>query len=229
MISLSNMRTSQIEELATRLSKGEGREEFLLAVSRFLTALTPDGGADEDLIFVTGKRLSSHHIWDYVPATKLGMALRGVPDKAAALFLERAQDNYRRDVLAATVVPQGKDSHAAKQRAARNVVNGPKSRAYGTLDVQKSPQPPSMKAKHAADSSTTILSVQLPPSPSSEALSRAAINALFGQTVTTVVRHRTAAERAMQRQFEANKKSRKLAVIKDAEDKKPKSPSHPHR
>lgn len=99
MISLGNLRTSQIESMAVRLSQGVDVEEFLLAAKRFLSTLPLDGGADDDLIFMTGKRLTSHGIWNYVPALSLRDALQGAFPEAVNLFLEKAPLDYRQNVL----------------------------------------------------------------------------------------------------------------------------------
>jgi hypothetical protein len=99
MLSLSNIRTSQIETLKDQLTAGDGVKEFVDACYRFLNGVTDDQGADSDLVYMTGKRLSSHDVWSKVPAPALGMALRGIPRATIDVFLEHALEGYRNIVV----------------------------------------------------------------------------------------------------------------------------------
>ncbi|KQS95369.1 hypothetical protein [Rhizobium sp. Leaf386] len=122
MLSISNLRTSQLEDLAERIPKGECVDELVDATRRFLSNISLDGGADSDLVFMSGKRLAAVGVWNSIAPPKLAKALKGVPRETVELFLERAAAGYKYAVLDAMAVPEQQKGKAIKGKRARKWV-----------------------------------------------------------------------------------------------------------
>lgn len=99
MISIATLRTSQLEELASALARGDRAGELVLAIKEFLTNTPVDGGADSDAISTNGAWLSSYAVWENLSPEELGIGLKGVRTDGISLFLERASKKFRDKVL----------------------------------------------------------------------------------------------------------------------------------
>lgn len=99
MISISTLRTSQLEGLSSSLAQGERVKEFVEATVRFLTNTRVDGGADSDMIATTGYRLALADVWRHVKPEDLSAAWKAIPVSAVRLFLDDAPRDYAAKIL----------------------------------------------------------------------------------------------------------------------------------
>lgn len=101
MITFESLMPEELDELRAGVADQDGMLAFLDSVTSFLKATPVDGGADSDLIFLAGKRLARHGVWDVVPASAVATTLATVPRQSVELFLEAAPASYRNQVLEA--------------------------------------------------------------------------------------------------------------------------------
>lgn len=99
MISISTLRTSQLEALSSSLANGERVSEFTEATARFLANTPVDGGADSDLIATIGYRIANADIWSHIKPETLASAWKSAPVSAVRLFLGDAPQEYLKQVL----------------------------------------------------------------------------------------------------------------------------------
>ncbi|TBY49359.1 hypothetical protein [Rhizobium leguminosarum] len=135
MISLSTLRTSQLEALGSSLAQGERVKEFIQATTRFLTNSQVDGGADSDLIATTGYRLALANVWNHVKPEDLAAAWKSVPISAVRLFLDDAPSEYATQILRGL---EGKPKPNPRQRHVTEVVYTAK-KGYVPRGWSKSP------------------------------------------------------------------------------------------
>ncbi|RMI10058.1 hypothetical protein U8C41_23490 [Sinorhizobium meliloti] len=99
MISFTNLVPEELAELRDSLTSPGEIVPFVESVKSFLQCTPIDGGADSDLIYLTGKRLARQGIWDLVPESVLASALVTIPQESVRLFLESASPDFRARVL----------------------------------------------------------------------------------------------------------------------------------
>ncbi|MDX0139339.1 hypothetical protein CN128_24575 [Sinorhizobium meliloti] len=99
MISFTNLVPEELAELRDSLTNPGEIVPFVESVKSFLQCTPIDGGADSDLIYLTGKRLARQGIWDLVPESVLASALVTIPQESVKLFLESASPDFRARVL----------------------------------------------------------------------------------------------------------------------------------
>ncbi len=88
MFALGALTPSDLAELRDALGSPDVQNDVVKAVRSFLTAHPIDGGADDDQVFMVGRRLANAGMWDQISATKLAAGLRQVSISSIKLFLE---------------------------------------------------------------------------------------------------------------------------------------------
>lgn len=91
---LEALRPSQFRALANELADGQKQKWFLKSVGEFLASVKLDGGAENDLVFVTSCKLSSARVWDVLAPRAAAEVLYNAPREAATIFLEGMPENY---------------------------------------------------------------------------------------------------------------------------------------
>lgn len=96
MLSLSVMNATELEALKPSLGDANGKQRVAVAIEQFLRSHRMDGGADEDLIFLTGRALTKAGIWELLPPKFLAARVKGVDPEMLRHFLSLAPDYLSR-------------------------------------------------------------------------------------------------------------------------------------
>lgn len=90
------MNAAELEALKPSLGDANGKQRVALAIEQFLRSHRMDGGADEDLIFLTGRALTKAGIWELLPPKFLAARVRGIDPEMLRHFLSLSPDYLAR-------------------------------------------------------------------------------------------------------------------------------------
>lgn len=96
MLSLSVMNAGELEALKPGLENYDGQKRIALAIEQFLRSHRMDSGADEDLIFLTGRSLTKAGVWEMLPPDVLAPHVKGIDRELLRHFLSFSQDYLSR-------------------------------------------------------------------------------------------------------------------------------------
>lgn len=92
---LYTLKPSELRTLVAQLGDIETRKTFLDDLARKLRSIRLDGGAADNEICVTARKLSAAGIWTAFLPDELSFALAEVDQAVKALFLEGLEPDYK--------------------------------------------------------------------------------------------------------------------------------------
>lgn len=154
MSNLADLEVEDIQEIVHGTSHRDAAVRFALAIREFLAVTKNDGGAESDLIFMTGARIARSGVWAIVAPKILAANLRQTPADRVELMLEAADAAYKMKVL--------REIGELRAEIKRNPVN--EAFALRASKVSKVQAGKGLLG-HLAPSTTTPVWSVLPPPP----------------------------------------------------------------